>query len=237
MSLFVYHAANWFTRLVLLPPYCRIEVRGLENLPRTGPLIIASNHLNDADPGILCTRLPRQLVFMTKVELFHVPVLGQFLRAYGAFPVRRNEADLSALRRANETLKQGLALCIFPEGTRAGASARLKQGWPGAGLLALRSDAPVVPVAIAGSQYMGVPKMFLRPFRRYHVTLTIGEPFRLPRPERIDAEAAREGSRLIMERIAALLPEQYRGYYGGTEDGGSGQVEPPAQVNDENPPG
>jgi len=211
---FVYHAANWITHYVLLPPLGSVKVTGLENLPRTGPLIIAANHLNDADPGILSTRIRRRLVFMTKDELFRVPVLGQFLHAYGAFPVRRHEADLSALRRANETLKEGLALVIFPEGTRSGREARLQEAWPGAGLIALRNDAPVVPAAITGSQRLGLPWMFLHPFPRCRITLTIGQPFRLPKPARINTDAAKAGSRLIMERIAALLPPEYRGYYG-----------------------
>ena len=73
----------------------------------TGPLIIASNHLNDVDPGILCTRIRRPIVFMAKIELFRVPGLAQFLRAFGAFPVKRGEADLSALRNANVALREG----------------------------------------------------------------------------------------------------------------------------------
>ncbi|HWC30496.1 MAG TPA: lysophospholipid acyltransferase family protein [Dehalococcoidia bacterium] len=211
---FVYHAANRLTQYVLLPPYGSLRVIGLENLPLTGPIIIASNHLNDADPGGLSTRIPRRLVFMTKVELFRVPLLGQFLRAYGAFPVRRHQADLSALRQANDTLKRGLALVIFPEGTRSGRTIGLKEAWPGAGLIALRNDAPIVPVAITGSQRLELPWMFLHPFPRARITLTIGQPFRLPKPERINAASAQAGSHLIMKRIAALLPPEYRGYYG-----------------------
>jgi 1-acyl-sn-glycerol-3-phosphate acyltransferase len=216
MTPFVYWFATWVTQFILLPLYTRITVTGLENVPMTGPIVIASNHLNDADPGIICTRVRRRLVFMAKVELFRVPALGQFMRAFGAFPVRRNEADLAALRHASETLKQGLGLVIFPEGRRSGDEARLNEAWPGAALVALRGDAPVLPVAITGSQRLSLPKMFLNVHRRDRVTLTIGEPFYLPKPARLNAEAAKEGTRLIMERIAALLPEDYRGYYGNT---------------------
>jgi len=197
-----------------MPVYATIDVRGVENVPRKGPLLVASNHLNDVDPGVLATRIPRRLVFMTKVELFKVPVLKQFLVAYGAFPVRRGEADLSALRRSNETLKAGLALVVFPEGTRAGLRASLGQAWPGAGLIALRNDVPVLPCAITGSQDMAIPRMFLRVFQRRHITLTIGEPFRLERVARVNAESAAAATDAIMRRIAALLPESYRGYYG-----------------------
>ena len=226
MSPFVYRTATWFSKYFILPLYARIQTRGLENVPATGPLVIASNHLNDADPGIICTRIRRRVVFMTKVELFKVPVLGQFLRAFGAFPVRRNEADLSALRQANEALKAGLAVCIFPEGRRSAHLARLGEAWPGAALIAMRNDVPVLPIAITGSQRLGLPWMFLRLDRRDRVTLTAGEPFHLPRPERLNAEAAREGSRLIMERIAALLPAEYRGYYGNEARDESGELLP-----------
>ena len=214
MNRFVYNTATLVTKYLLLPLYTRITVTGLENLPMSGPLVIASNHLNDTDPGILCTRIRRPIVFMTKVELFKVPVLAQFLRAFGAFPVKRGEADLSALRQANAALEKGLAVCFFPEGTREGPPEQLAEAWPGAALVAYRANALILPVAIHGSGKLALPKMFLYPYRKARITLTIGEPFVLPKPPRLNAEAAQEGTRQIMERIAALLPEGNRGYYG-----------------------
>ena len=214
MNRFVYNAATIVTKYLLLPIYARITVVGLENLPMTGPLIIASNHLNDTDPGILCTRMRRPIVFMAKIELFRVPGLGQFLRAFGAFPVKRGEADLSALRNANLALEKGMAVCIFPEGTREGPAEQLAEAWPGAALIAQRANATILPVAIQGSGRLGLPKMFLYPYRKARITLTIGKPFVLAKPARLNAEAAQDGTREIMERIAALLPEGNRGYYG-----------------------
>lgn len=219
-----YWFVTHFVRWLLGPLYFHLETRGLENVPRVGPLLVACNHLNDADPGVLATAFPRRLVFMTKVELFKVPLLAQFMHAYGAFPVRRGEADLSALRRSNETLREGLALVLFPEGTRSGNRASLGQAWAGAGLLALRNDVVVLPCAITGSQDMTMPLMFLRVLRRRQVTLTIGEPFRLPQPARVNSEASREATETIMRRIAALLPVEYRGYYGEVALGPSGQA-------------
>jgi 1-acyl-sn-glycerol-3-phosphate acyltransferase len=224
----------WFywlvTRVVyvfVMPLYAGITVRGIENVPRSGALLVASNHLNDADPGVLATRIPRRLVFMAKSELFGIPVLAQMLRLYGAFPVRRREADLSALRRSHETLRAGLALVLFPEGTRSGKEARLGRAWPGAGLIALRDDVPILPCAITGSQDMGMPKMFLRVFRRRRVTLTIGVPFRLEPVARVNTEASAAGADVIMRRIAELLPPEYRGYY-GEEAGAGSRTETPA---------
>ncbi len=213
MNRFVYTTATLFTKYCLLPLYASIEVRGLENVPPDGPLVIASNHQNDADPGILCTRIRRPVAFMAKVELFRIPLLTQFLRAFGAFPVRRGEADLSALRLANENLRLGRAVCIFPEGTREGPTEKLIEALPGAAIVALRHDVPVLPIAILGSGRLSLPGMFLRVDRRVKVTLTIGEPFHLERPARLNAEAARDGTRQIMERLAALLPPENRGYY------------------------
>jgi 1-acyl-sn-glycerol-3-phosphate acyltransferase len=219
MSSRVYWLATWIAQYLLLPIYARITVKGLENVPMQGPLIIASNHLNDADPGVISTRIRRRMVYMTKSELFKVPILKQFLTAFGTIPVHRYAADLAAVRQATQVLQQGLALCIFPEGTRSGEEARLMRAWPGAGLIALRNDVPILPIAITGSQKLGLPKLLLRPFRRYKVTLTVGEPFHLPAPTRINAEAAQEGTQRIMEKIAALLPPEYRGYYGDAPDG------------------
>ena len=223
----------WFitiaVRYFVLPLYASIEVKGVENVPRKGPLIVASNHLNDADPGILSTRIPRRVVFMTKDELFHVPGLAQFLRLYGAFPIRCHEVDLSAIRRSNETLKRGLALGLFPEGTRSAEEARLGRAWPGAALIALRNGVPILPVAITGSQSMALPWLFLGFFPRKRITITIGKPFFLATPPRINNEATATGTRTIMREIAALLPEKYRGYYG--DEAADGPELPTAMPN------
>src|SRR6266540_3978803 len=145
MSAGFYRAINFVCKYVLLPPYARISVSGLENVPPDGALVMVSNHLNDADPGIIATRVKRQVIFLAKVELFRVPVLSRFMRSYGAIPVRRNEADLSALRRAAEALDAGEAVCVFPEGTRSGRETSLREAWPGAALIALRGDRTILP--------------------------------------------------------------------------------------------
>jgi 1-acyl-sn-glycerol-3-phosphate acyltransferase len=216
MNRAVYWLANHICKYALLWPYASVKVIGAQNIPRSGPLILASNHLNDADPPMIGFYFPRPVTTLAKVELFKFPVLKQFLQLYGAIPVRRGEGDLGALRRAQEALESGLTVCIFPEGTRSGTQARLIEAQPGAGFIALRSGAPVLPLAITGSQRLSLPKMFLRPFPRQHVTLTFGEPFNLDRPGRISSEAARNATQQIMQRIAALLPPEYRGYYGST---------------------
>jgi len=223
----VYFAGNWLTKHVLVPPCASVTVQGLDNLPLSGPLIIATNHLGDSDPGILGSSIPRRIVFLAKIELFKVPIFKQFMIGYGAIPVHRNQADLTALRAAAEALEQGLALGVFPEGTASEERAQMREAWPGVGLLALRNHVPVLPIAITGSQRLGVPKMFLhpRPFNRDRVLIRIGEPFLLPKPDMLNAEAARAATRTIMERIAALLPESYRGYYGSAVEAPAAEKE------------
>jgi 1-acyl-sn-glycerol-3-phosphate acyltransferase len=211
----VYWISNRVCRWALLAPYASVKQAGRQNIPLTGPLIIASNHLNDADPCIYGFFFPRLIRTLAKQELFRFPVIRHFLQGYGAIPVRRGEADLGALRRAGELLDEGFAVCVFPEGTASKAKAALVEGWPGIGLIALRAGVPVLPVAITGSQRLGLPHMFLRlPWPRQHVTITYGEPFMLDKPARVNSEAAKVATRQIMERIAALLPPEYRGYYG-----------------------
>jgi 1-acyl-sn-glycerol-3-phosphate acyltransferase len=194
--------------------FARVEVTGKENVPRRGPLIIACNHINNADPPVLGATMPRRLVFMAKHEMFQWPILGLAARLGGAFPVHRSEADLGALRKASAILRQGEALAMFPEGTRS-RDARLHKAHPGTALLALRSEAPVLPVAVTGTEnvvILRLPLDLLR-LRRPRVRVVVGRPFFLPPVERITADEATRCTDIIMGRIAALLPPSYRGEY------------------------
>ena len=195
----------------------KFEVVGRENLPREGPLIVASNHLNNADPPMiaLATR-PRFPMYMAKREMIRWPILGPAFRIFGAFPVRRGAADLSALRAATEHLERGAMLVMFPEGTRSRGGG-LGRGHPGTALIAMRSGAPILPVAVTGSEVITWPWIFLKPFSVPHIKVTIGEPFHLPAYERTTSEATAEATDIIMRRIAALLPLTYRGAYADTK--------------------
>jgi len=152
------------------------------------------------------------VVWMSKQELFDIPVFGLLYDLFGCIPVRRFHADLRALRRSQEALQRGLVLGMFPEGTRSGESG-LGRGEPGTALLAMRTDTPVMPVAIWGTEGVRLPRAFLPPWTSVHVVF--GEPFCLPKPQRLTKEAVEEGADLIMRRIAELLPERYRGVYAG----------------------
>jgi len=206
----VYYWLNvltWVRLIILL--VIRRDIQGMERLPRRGGLILASNHLNLADPPIITALMPRRIVWMTKQELFDIPVFGFLYHLFGCIPVRRFEADLKALRRSQDTLRRGLALGMFPEGTRAGEMG-LGRGEPGTALLAMRANVPIMPMAIWGTEDVKLPRDF---FRRTTVHVRFGEPFYLERPQRLTKAAVENGADTIMRHIAELLPERYRGIY------------------------
>jgi len=201
--------------LALLRPLLSLRLIGVENVPGDGPLLVASNHLSNADPIILEAAFPRPLFFLGKAELFRNPVFRWTLRRFGGIPLERGTADLAALRRAGAVLEQGIALGIYPEGVRSKTIA-LRKGLPGAGLIALQARAPVLPVAIYGTEFFpvngDVPPRRPRDLPR-GVTLCFGSPFHIP--DRVDGKrvTAEEATHLIMVRIAELLPERYHGVY------------------------
>ena len=180
-------------------------MRGAENIPMEGPVILAANHAAHMDPPYLSQVMDRQLHMMAKEELFRVPVLGRFIRALAAFPVKRGTADRAALREAVERLKAGHVLGIFPEGTRSpdGALGPAEKGFA---LIARQTGAPVVPVAIAGTNCI-LPKGAKRP-HRHHVRITIGPP--MTAQEMLAAHPGEKDAldvigRATMDAIAALL--------------------------------
>lgn len=191
--------------LVLL--LTRTRVSGREHLPRSGAGIVVSNHIAAVDPAILIAALPRPIAPMSKVENAR-GVLKLFMPLVGAFTVRRGAPDRRALRTAEHLLEQGRLLCVFPEGTRS-ADGTLGPAQGGAALLAIRSAAPIIPVAITGT-----PRIFSRRFPWLgfpRVAVTIGPPFAA---SLTGAPAQRQQvTAEIMARIATLLPPDLRGGY------------------------
>ena len=186
-----------------------------------GPLIVASNHISNFDIPLIGVSFPRRVSFMGKEQLFGFP-FGPLFRLLGSFAVRRGRIDREAMRKADEVLSKGLALGIFPEGGRS-RSRQLMRPRPGVALLALRSNACIVPVGISGSENIseGRGKFPFGPFRRPRVSIHIGEPFRLSsnggEPSR---EELASHANYIMKRVADLLPESYRGVQKEVGSGG-----------------
>ncbi|MCM2267683.1 MAG: 1-acyl-sn-glycerol-3-phosphate acyltransferase [Elusimicrobiales bacterium] len=197
LLLFVYAFFRTFFRL-----FNRIEVIGLEKLPSDGPLIVASNHLSNADPPALLShvalvRLPNVIA---KRELFDIWPVGYFLKSWGAIPVdrAREGGDLGALRGCLTALKRGGCLSIFPEGTRA--KGRVLKPKAGVALLAHKSGAPVLCVRIFNSEN------FLKLGK---ITIKYGGIRRFEPPADGDLKAAyTRFSETIMSDIFSITEEQ-----------------------------
>ena len=173
---------------------------GLEHVPMEGPLVVASNHGSHLDPPLLGHALGRPVAFMAKAELFAVPLLGSVIRACGAYPVRRGASDREAIRTATAKLEEGWATGVFLDGTRQ-ANGRVNNPLPGAALLAARSGAPLLPVAIVNShRALGSGRIWPR---LVPLQLRVGTPIPPPASRRrpdLDVTTA-----LLKERINDLL--------------------------------
>lgn len=218
----------WLTKLgtMVLRGIARAIVRlrfegDVASIPKDGPLILAANHASSADPVLIGAFLnqifDRPLNWLGKRELVEFPLTGWAFRIAGIHPVDRDAADLEAFRTAMKILEAGQVLAVFPEGTRS-RDGGLQHVREGVGMLALRSGAPVLPVAVIDSDLMWPRGKLLPRFGR-RVTVRYGTPFVVgdelaktgaPTKGRQATEAA---TRLVMARIAALLPPRQRGVY------------------------
>ena len=135
------------TAVKLIAP---LRAYGAERVPARGGLVVAANHFSWLDPPALGAVSPRTLYFMAKVEAHRVPGLGQLMRGFGAFAVRRGESDRDAVRTMRQIVRDGHALGMFAEGTRQREVPGAVQ--PGAAMVAINESVPLVPVAIHGSQ-------------------------------------------------------------------------------------
>lgn len=129
--------------------FSRWKVYGREHLPREGPVLLVSNHVNWMDPVNMACAVDRQVYFMAKAELFKFPLFAAAFRWLGAYPVKRGKPDRGALRRTLELLEQRRVVGMFPEGTRS-RTGKLGRAEPGLALLALKSGAPICPAAVTG---------------------------------------------------------------------------------------
>ena len=188
--------------MLLLRLLFRLEGRGAENVPKTGPVLLVTNHSSVLDPPVVGALTPRPLYFLAKAELFGIPLFGRFIRALHARPIRRGAADPSALRMARRVLEGGGALLVFPEATRQ-PEGRLGEGRPGAGMLALVSGALVVPAYVSGTG-RAWPKGRVLP-RPAKVRVHFGKPMHFDwSPERDRREQYAAASHGMMAAIATL---------------------------------
>jgi 1-acyl-sn-glycerol-3-phosphate acyltransferase len=214
----VYRFMTWLMRLMVrtvIGP--ALEVTGLENVPTSGGLLVVSNHVATIDPPLTGAYMPRHDVyFMAKSESFRGFWARWILTGYHAFPVIRGTADRASLRRALGLLAGGHVVVMYPEGSRSW-DGRLRRPHPGAGFLGRVADVRVLPVAVWGTENV-LAKGSHWP-RRSPVHLRYGPVFRLPRR---DLDGTRPSSQrcadLMMEHVATLLPQRYRGIFDGVTD-------------------
>ena len=190
---------------------CRVDDTQMSRVPATGPLILVTNHVNFLEVPVLHSRLrPRRVLGLAKAEAWKNPFLGWLFNLWGGIPVRRGETDLGALRQCLDVLREGAILVIAPEGTRSRHGC-LQRGHSGVVTLALRSGAPILPLAFYGGEALG---RNMRRLRRTPFHIVVGEPFALDAGNgRLNQERRQELADEIMYKLAALLPPEYRGDY------------------------
>jgi 1-acyl-sn-glycerol-3-phosphate acyltransferase len=211
-----YHVVSWLCRTILRGFFGRgLRVDPPMDFPNEGPLLVVSNHLSNIDPFLFGGYAPGALYCITKRELFSNPFVSWVMAGCNCFPVDRGAADRQAMRTALDALSRGGRLLIFLEGTRS-ATPGMRRAEAGAGFLARRSGARILPVAIWGTEAaLGRGR---RLPRRVPIRMRYGPVFDLPDQapgERRDDQAMAD---LIGSRIAALLPPGYRGVYAGEEE-------------------
>jgi 1-acyl-sn-glycerol-3-phosphate acyltransferase len=211
------HAVFVGARVVVVPLLrvtIRMRIFGLKNVPRQGGALVICNHVDWFDPVLLLAASPRPILFMAKAEFLGYKVLRWFAFQAGAFPVKRGRPDRTALRHAQSRLGEGMLVGVFPEGTRS-TTGGLKEPFTGASLIAARSNAPVIPCALVGTEDLPASGVKDRPRKRYpRVTVIFGEPFMLS-TETPDggSYSLDELTDAMMIEIARLLPVEYRGIY------------------------
>lgn len=196
----LHYLAAWAVLRALAFVLWGFRARGTDRVPKTGPVIIACNHISNWDPIFVGLACRREVHFLAKKELFANPLLGALIRAYNAMPVRRGVLDRRALKMAGDLLRRNGMMVMFPEGTRS-RSGELGEARPGVGLIAASGDATVVPAHIRGSNALGTALL-----RRQAVTVAFGRPMSLEAPEGNAVETYRAFAGKVMDEIRELRP-------------------------------
>ena len=218
-----------FAQRITLRLFSDWQVTGAENIPPMGPVILVVNHQSNIDPALLAVSVPRRAWFLAKADIFRGPIAVWFLKSWGGFALNREGVDVRAYRWVLNKLEQGDVVAVFPEGTRNPGG--MKKAKSGVVQLALRTQAPLVPVGITGTERLGTWLRVLNPTGRLRVN--IGRPFSIPTVEgKPSPELLESLTDMVMRRVAEMLPESYRGVYALAPDrgtGGSAEVAVPTE--------
>lgn len=188
-----------------------ITVEGLENYPNSGPLLIVINHIGDSDAVAVVSQLPNPPDALGKIELYDLPIIGKLMHWYGMIWLHRGKPDIKALRSAMDGLAEKRIIIIAPEG-RYSLTGGLEEGSGGAAYLAYKSGSPVLPIVVTGTENENVYG-HLKKFKRAKVKVIMGKMLKLNNQLETRQEAISQGTKQIMQALANLLPEKYRGEY------------------------
>ena len=210
----------------LVPSFCKVEVAGLENVPRRGPTCLMINHVSYLDPIVVTVAIPfRHTISLSKVENFSIPVAGWFLRRWGHYPIHRGQFDRRALQQTIELLKSGQMVLMAPEGTRhAGGMQAAKVGLA---YVASKADAVIVPAAICGAEDW---RRRLKGLRRAYAKVVFGKPFRFrdAGQKRLSRDALNDMTAQAMYQLALAMPDEYaylRGHYSDIDKAATDRLE------------
>jgi 1-acyl-sn-glycerol-3-phosphate acyltransferase len=205
MLFWIVRSIVWVLLRILYSALGGLRIEGRENVPRKGGVLIAPNHISDADPPTVGFALPRDSYFMAKEELFQTRFIGPLIRALHGFPVKRYTADRSALRFAEKRLEEGNAVVIFPEG-KLSEDGKLQEMLPGALLVAHRANVPIVPAILEGTDKLMpygklIPQHVGRP-----IVVRFGAPVTVEELTggRKGGEALKRGAKRLREILLAL---------------------------------
>lgn len=200
----------------------RLHVRHAERVPPNGAVLVVSNHLGSIDPLAIAADIPRQLRIVAKAELSDWPFIGWLARRGDVIFIRRGESDRDALRTVLDALNAQQCALVFPEGSYRDPPepASMLPVKPGAAWLAMKTGATVVPVGIWGAEFVWSRARGWRFWHRPRVHVNFGEPYRPSVPLGVSSKAATTAvAEDMARRIAALIPEEYRGLYGDIRAG------------------
>ena len=194
----------------------RVSVIGKKNVPYGKPYVVAMNHISIYDPPLIAAFWPEMLEIIGAADVFEKPGQGEVLKLYGVIPVHRGEYDRALLKRVVAIIKTGYPFLIAPEGGRSHVPA-MRRALPGIAYIVEETGVPVVPVGLVGTteDFWQRAKRGEKP----RLEIRIGAPISLPTITEKGAarrEARQRNADLVMQHLAGLLPEEYRGVYAET---------------------